>query len=46
MKSVLPKAGTIFLIFTLLCGAIYTGVVAGIASEIFSHNIRIRGYIL
>lgn len=38
MKSVLPKAGTIFLI--------YTGVVAGIASENFSHNLRIRGYIL
>lgn len=46
MKSVLPKAGTIFLIFTLLCGTIYTGVVAGIASENFSHNLRIRGYIL
>lgn len=24
IKSVLPKAGMIFLIFTLLCGVIYT----------------------
>lgn len=31
IKSVLPKAGMIFLIFTLLCGVIYTGVVTGIA---------------
>lgn len=46
IKSVLPKAGRIFLIFTLLCGVIYTGVVTGIASENFSHNLRIRGYIL
>lgn len=35
MKSVLPKAGMIFLIFTLLCGVIYTGVVTGIAQLIF-----------
>ena len=33
IKSVLPKAGMIFLIFTLLCGVIYTGVVTGIAQD-------------
>ena len=38
MKSVLPKAGMIFLIFTLLCGVIYTGVVTGIAQLIFTDN--------
>lgn len=38
MKSVLPKASMIFLIFTLLCGVIYTGVVTGIAQLIFSDN--------
>ena len=38
MKSVLPKAGIIFLIFTLLCGVIYTGVVTGIAQLIFPDN--------
>ena len=38
IKSVLPKAGMIFLIFTLLCGVIYTGVVTGIAQLISSDN--------
>ena len=38
IKSVLPKAGMIFLIFTLLCGVIYTGVGTGIAQLIFSDN--------
>ena len=38
IKSVLPKAGMIFLIFTLLCGVIYTGVVTGIAQLTFSDN--------
>ena len=38
IKSVLPKAGMIFLIFTLLCGVIYTGVVTGIAQLIFPDN--------
>ena len=39
IKSVLPKAGMIFLIFTLLCdGVIYAGVVTGIAQLIFSDN--------
>ena len=34
-KNVLPKAAIIFLIFTLLCGVVYTGVVTGIAQLIF-----------
>ena len=38
IKSVLPKAGMIFLIFILLCGVIYTGVVTGIAQLIFPDN--------
>lgn len=36
IKSVLPKAGMIFLIFTLLCGVIYTGVVTGKLLSLFS----------
>lgn len=40
IKSVLPKAGMIFLIFTLLCGVIYTGVVTGIAQLIFPDNVN------
>ena len=35
LKNVLPRAGIIFLIFTLLCGVVYTGVVTGIAQLIF-----------
>lgn len=35
LKNVLPKAITIFLIFTVLCGIIYTGVVTGVAQLIF-----------
>ena len=31
LKNVLPKAAIIFLIFTLLCGVVYTGVVTGMA---------------
>ena len=38
IKNVLPKAAIIFLIFTLLCGIIYTGVVTSIAQLIFSEN--------
>ena len=38
IKSVLPKAGMIFLIFTLLCCVIYTVVVTGIAQLIFPDN--------
>ena len=34
-KNVLPKAAIIFLIFTVLCGFAYTGVVTGIAQLIF-----------
>ena len=34
-KNVLPKAAIIFLIFTLICGVVYTGVVTGIAQLIF-----------
>ena len=35
VKNVLPKAAIIFLIFTVLCGVVYTGVVTGIAQLIF-----------
>ena len=38
MKTLLPKAAMIFLIFTLLCGIVYTGVVTGIAQLIFPAN--------
>lgn len=36
MKQSLPKALTMFLIFTVLCGIVYTGVVTGLAQIIFS----------
>ena len=35
LKNILPRAAVIFLIFTLLCGVVYTGVVTGIAQLIF-----------
>ena len=35
LKTVLPRAAVIFLIFTLLCGVVYTGIVTGIAQLIF-----------
>ena len=35
LKNVLPSAAVIFLIFTLLCGVIYTGIVTGIAQLVF-----------
>lgn len=35
IKSVIPKAVIMFLIFTVICGIIYTGVVTGIAQLIF-----------
>lgn len=38
IKSVLPKAAVIFLIFTVLCGVIYTGIVTGIAQVIFPNQ--------
>lgn len=34
-KTILPKAAILFLIFTLLCGVLYTGVVTGIAQVFF-----------
>ena len=34
-KNILPRAIGIFLIFTILCGVIYTGVVTGIAQVLF-----------
>lgn len=35
LKNILPKAAIIFLIFTVICGVVYTGVVTGIAQLIF-----------
>ena len=35
LKNILPRATVIFLIFTLLCGVVYTGVVTGLAQLIF-----------
>lgn len=35
LRNVLPRAAVIFVIFTLLCGIVYTGVVTGIAQLIF-----------
>lgn len=35
LKNVLPKAAIIFLIFTVLCGVVYTGIVTGLAQIIF-----------
>ena len=35
LKAVLPKALTIFLIFTFVCGILYTGVVTGAAQLLF-----------
>ena len=35
LKSTLPKALTIFLIFTFVCGSLYTGVVTGVAQLFF-----------
>ncbi len=36
IKKILPRAAIIFLIFSLLCGVIYTGVVTGIGQLLFS----------
>ena len=38
LKNVLPKAAIIFLIFTVLCGVVYTGAVTGIAQPFFHDN--------
>ena len=35
VKNVFPKAVLIFVIFTVLCGIIYTGVITGIAQVFF-----------
>ena len=35
LKSVLPKAAIFFLIFTVLCGVVYTGAVTGVAQLLF-----------
>ena len=35
LKSVLPRAALIFLIFTIVCSVVYTGVVTGLAQLIF-----------
>ncbi len=34
-KSVLPRAAMIFIIFSIVCGILYTGVVTGLAQLIF-----------
>lgn len=36
LKNVVQRAAIIFLIFTLLCGVVYTGIVTGIAQLIFT----------
>lgn len=35
IKNVLPKAAIMFMIFTVICGIVYTGVVTGIAQVLF-----------
>lgn len=37
-KSTLMKAATIFLISTVVCGVVYTGIVTGIAQIFFPHQ--------
>lgn len=34
-KHILPKASVLFLIFTVICGIVYTGLVTGIAQVLF-----------
>jgi len=38
LKSVLPRAALISLIFTIVCGVVYTGVVTGLAQLIFPNQ--------
>lgn len=38
LKKVLPRAAIIFLIFTLICGVVYTAVVTGLAQLIFPNQ--------
>lgn len=35
LKSIFPKALMIFLLFTVICGVVYTGVVTGVAQLLF-----------
>lgn len=37
-KNILPRATKLFLVFTILCGVIYTGIVTGIAQLIFPNQ--------
>ncbi len=43
VKNVFPKAVLIFVIFTVLCGIIYTGVITGIA-QVFSRTGKWQHY--
>lgn len=43
-KGVLPKAAGIFVVFTIICGIIYTGVVTGLAQLLF--NDKANGSII
>ena len=38
LKNVLPRGALIFVIFSLLCGVVYTAVVTGIAQLLFPHQ--------
>ena len=38
LKSTLPKALTIFLIFTFVCGILYTGAITGLAQLLFPNK--------
>lgn len=38
LKALLPKAAILFLIFTVVCGVAYTGVVTGISQLLFPHQ--------
>lgn len=38
LKSVLPRAVIIFVIFTIVCGVIYTGFITGVAQLAFPHQ--------
>lgn len=38
LKNILPRAVKLFLVFTLLCGIVYTGIVTGIAQLIFPNQ--------
>lgn len=38
VKNVLPRAALLLLIFTVLCGVLYTGAVTGMAQLLFPHQ--------